>query len=72
MKPGDIVTNDSPGSSSMLFSSPLGKIVYQEQRKHTGNLTGIGVILDLHGSDVKVISGENIGWCFVGNVKVVE
>jgi hypothetical protein len=45
---------------------------YPEQRKCTGNLTGIGVILDLHGSDVKVISGENIGWCYVGNVKVVE
>jgi hypothetical protein len=72
MKPGDIVTNNTKGSYSKLFSSPLGKMDYQEQRKHTGNLTGIGVILDLHGSDVKVISGENIGWCYVGNVKVVE
>jgi hypothetical protein len=71
MKPGDIVTV-SHGTSAKLFSSPLGKMDYPEQRKCTGNLTGIGVVLHSRGSDVKVISGENIGWCFVGNVKVVE
>jgi hypothetical protein len=71
MKPGDIVTNNSPGSSSKLFSSPLGSVP-PGTRKYHGLLTGIGLVLDVYRSDVKVISGENIGWCFVGNVKVVE
>lgn len=71
MKPGDLVTNDSPGSSAKLFSSPLGSVTHGT-RKFLGFLTGIGVVLDVHRSDVKVISGENIGWCFAGNVKVVE
>jgi len=72
LKPGDIVTNNTKGSYSKLFSSPLEEMDHPVQRKHTGNLTGIGVVLDLHGSDVRVISGENIGWCYMGNVKVVE
>ena len=74
MRVGDIVTNNTKGSHSKLFSSPISNIDWDslEPRKHTGNLTGIGVVLDLHGSDVKVISGENIGWCYVGNLKVVE
>ena len=71
MKPGDIVTNNTKGSYSKLFSSPIGSLD-PVQRKHTGNLTGIGVILDLQGSDVKLVCGENIGWCYVGNVRVVE
>jgi hypothetical protein len=71
MRPGDIVTNNSPGSSSKLFSSPLG-LVTPGARKYHGLLTGIGLVVDVYRSDVKVISGENIGWCYVGNVKVVE
>jgi hypothetical protein len=71
MKPGDIVTNNSPGSSSKLFSSPLGSVP-PGTRKYHGLLTGIGLVVDLHGSDVKVVSGENIGWCYIGNVRVVE
>jgi hypothetical protein len=71
MKPGDIVTNDSLGSSAKLFSSPLGSVT-PGTRKFLGFLTGIGVVLDLHGSDVKVISGDVVGWSYVGNVKVVE
>ena len=74
MKPGDIVTNNTKGSYSKLFSLPLGNVDWDspEPRKHTGNLIGIGVILDLQGSDVKLVCGENIGWCYVGNVRVVE
>jgi len=73
MKPGDLITNN-PGCSSKLFSSPLSNIDWDslEPRKHTGNLIGIGVILELQGSDVKLVCGENIGWCYVGNVRVVE
>jgi hypothetical protein len=71
VKPGDLVTNNSQGSSSQLFSSPLGSVP-PGTRKYHGILTGIGLVLDVHRSDVKVISGENIGWCYVGNVKVVE
>ena len=70
MKPGDIVTN-TPGGSSKLFSSPLGSVP-PGTRKYHGLLTGIGLVLDLRGSDVKVISGDNVGWCYVGNVRVVE
>ena len=72
MKPGDIVTNNTKGSYSMLFSSPPGEVDYQEPWKHTGNLIGIGVVLDLQGASVKLVCGENIGWCYVGNVRVVE
>jgi len=71
MKPGDLVTNDSPGSSSKLFSSPL-RSVPPETRKYHGLLTGIGLVLDLRGSDVKLICGDIVGWCYVGNVRVVE
>lgn len=69
MRVGDIVTNNTKGSYSKLFSTPLTSF---GKRKHTGNLIGIGVILDLQGSDVKLVCGENIGWCYVGNVRVVE
>ena len=71
MRVGDIITNNTKGSYSILFSSPPWEVDYQEPWKHTGNLTGIGVILDLQGSDVKLVCGENIGWCYVGNVRVV-
>ena len=68
MRVGDIVTNNTKGIYSKLFSTPLTPF---GKRKHTGNLIGIGVILDLQGSDVKLVCGENIGWCYVGNVRVV-
>ena len=71
VKPGDLVANNTPGSSSKLFSSPLG-LVPPGTRKYHGLLTGIGLVVDVYRSDVKVISGENIGWCYVGNLKVVE
>lgn len=66
---GDLVTNN-PGGSSKLFSSPLG-LVPPGTRRYLGLLTGIGMVLELRGGDVKLVCGENIGWCYVGNVRVV-
>ena len=70
MKPGDLITNN-PGGSSKMFSIPLG-LVPPGTRRYIGLLNGIGIVLDLQGSDVKLVCGENIGWCYVGNVRVVE
>jgi len=72
MKPGDLVVNGSPGSSAMLFSLPMGKVDYLGQRRHLGYLSGIGVVIDVHRSDVKLMCGDVVGWCYVGNVKVIS
>ena len=72
MKPGDLVTNNSPGSSAKLFSLPIWEADVTGQRRYLGHLSGIGVVIDVQGSDVKLVCGENIGWCYVGNVRVVE
>ena len=72
MKPGDLVTNNSPGSSAMLFSLPIGEADYPGQRRHLGYLSGIGVVLDFYLSDVKLMCGDVVGWSYVGNVKVIS
>ena len=72
MKPGDLVANNSPGSSAKLFSVPLGEADYPEQRRHLGYLSGIGVVIDVHRSDVKLMCGDVVGWSYVGNFKVIS
>jgi len=73
MKPGDLVVNGgSPGSSAMLFSLPIGEADYPGQRRHLGYLSGIGVVVDVHRSDVMVICGDVVGWSYVGNFRVIS
>ena len=72
MKPGDLVMNSSPGSSAKLFSFPMGEAGYPGQRRHLGYLSGIGVVLDVHRSDVKVMCGDVVGWSYVGNFRVIS
>ena len=72
MKPGDLVTNNSSGSSAKLFSVPLGEAAYPGQRRHLGYLSGIGVVIGVHRSDVKLMCGDVVGWSYVGNFKVIS
>jgi hypothetical protein len=70
MKPGDLV-KVTHGTSAKLFSSPLGSVP-PGTRSYRGFVAGIGVVLDIHDSDVKVICGETIGWCYIGNLVELE
>lgn len=67
--PGTLVKNLGPNSRAKLFSSPLTPLGY---RGEVGLLTGTGVILDHKDSDVKLFSNGITGWCYEGNIKVVE
>ena len=67
--PGTLVKNLGPNSRAKLFSSPLTPLGY---RGEVGLLTGTGVILDHQDSDVKIFSNGIVGWCYEGNIKVVE
>ena len=67
--PGTLVTNLGTNSRSKLFSSPLtamGNHIY------IGSLSGVGMVLEQHGSDVRITCDGNVGWCFAGNLRVVE
>ena len=67
--PGTLVTNLGTNSRSKLFSSPLtamGDHIY------IGSLSGVGMVLEQHGSDVRIICNGITGWCFAGNLRVVE
>ena len=72
MKPGDLVANNSPGSSAKLFSLPIEEAAYPGQRRYLGHLSGIGVVIDVHRSDVKLMCGGVVGWSYVGNFKVIS
>ena len=67
--PGTLVKNLGPNSRAKLFFSPHGTVGY---RREVGLLTEIGVILDHQDSDVKLFSNGITGWCYEGNIKVVE
>jgi hypothetical protein len=67
--PGTLVKNLGPNSRAKLFFSPHGTVGY---RREVGLLTGTGIILDHHGSDVRIFSNGITGWCYEGNIKVVE
>ena len=71
--PGTLVTNLGTHSRSKLFSSPItvGNNGYVS-RFTTGYLSGVGMVLEQHGSDVKIICDSHTGWCFAGNLRVVE
>ena len=71
--PGTLVTNLGTNSRSKLFSSPItvGNNGYVS-RFTTGYLSGVGMVLEQHGSDVKITCDGNVGWCFAGNLRVVE
>ena len=70
MKPGDLVTNLGLHSRSKLFSSPL--CIGDSPRYTTGLLIGVGIVLEQHGSDVRVMCGGITGWCYGGNLKVIS
>jgi hypothetical protein len=70
--PGALVTNLGSNSRSKMFSSPLTDENNHSPRFTTGLLTGVGVVLEVHGSDVRIICGENIGWVFGGNLQVIR
>jgi hypothetical protein len=72
MKPGDLVVNGSSGSSAKLFSLPIGEADVTGQRRYLGHLSGIGVVVDVHRSDVMVICGDVVGWSYVGNFRVIS
>ena len=72
MKPGDLVTNNSPVSSAKLFSLPIGEADVTGQRRYLGHLSGIGVVIDVHRSDVKLMCGDVVGWSYVGNFRVIS
>ena len=69
MKPGDLVVNN-PGGSSKLFSEYLDSN-RSGQRKYLGIFTGIGLVLQVHGSDALITSNGITGWCYLGNIEVV-
>ena len=70
MKPGDMVGNLDGKSRSKLFSTPLSSY---ETRRTVGLLTGIGIVLDLHGSDVRILNHEGVaGWTFAGNLRCLN
>lgn len=70
MVPGDMVTNLGLHSRSKLFSTPLTD--GGDPRYTTGLLTGFGIVLECSGSDVRVMCGGVIGWCYAGNLKVIS
>lgn len=67
MKPGSLVINLSSSTFAKVFSSPLGM-----KRDHVGILTGVGLVIERRGADVKVVSPGGTGWLYAGNVMVVE
>ena len=70
MKPGDLVCNLGSLSRSKLFSTPLSH--GDSPRYTTGLLTGIGLVLEYKGSDARIMCNGITGWCFAGNLKVIE
>lgn len=68
MKPGDLVSNLGPNSRSKLFSSPLTN---HAPRFTTGLLTGIGIVLEHRGSDVRITCNGITGWCYAGNLRIL-
>ena len=72
MKPGDLVQNLGSNSRSKLFSSPLTDENNHSPRFTTGLLTGIGVVLELRGSDVRIMCDGITGWSFAGNLRVIQ
>lgn len=72
MKPGTLVTNLGTNSRSKLFSSPLTNKGGYVSRFTTGYLSGVGMVLEQHGSDVRITCDGNVGWCFAGNLRAVE
>ena len=70
MKPGDMVGNLGGNSRSKLFSTPLSSF---EPRRTVGLLIGVGVVLDLQGSDVRILNSEGVaGWTFAGNLRCLN
>ena len=67
---GSLVVNDSFWTFAQLFSTSLKESPHG-QRKYLGILSNVGIVIDTCGSDVKVVCGETVGWCYVGNVRVV-
>lgn len=66
---GTLVKNLGPALQAKLFSSsliPLGP------RVEVGLLTGIGVVLEHSGTDVRIFCNGITGWCWCGNLVVVE
>jgi len=70
VKPGDLVQNH-PMSFSKLFSAPIHERRAGD-RGYRGTLRGVGLVLEIRGSDARILSGETEGWCYVGNLELVE
>ena len=71
MKPGDLVQNHPMSFSKKLFSAPIDERRVGD-RGYRGTLRGVGLVLEIRGSDVRILSGETEGWCYVGNLELVE
>jgi hypothetical protein len=72
MKPGDLVVNDDlTGGYSKIFSECMARY-NAGSRTYLGNLTGIGLVLRTHASDALITTNGITGWCYVGNLKVVQ
>ena len=67
IKPGSLVINLSSNTFARVFPTPAGMT-----RDHIGILTGIGLVIERRGADIKVASLGGIGWLYAGNVMVVE
>lgn len=70
IKRGDLVVNLN-NSFAKLFSKPLTKESVAGTRKYLGILSGVGLVIQTYGSDVMVMCDSSVGWCYVGNVRVV-
>ena len=70
MKPGELAT-PIPGTYSKLFSEYLDSH-RAGQRKYLGIFTGIGLVLQVHGSDALITSDGITGWIYLGNIEVLR
>jgi hypothetical protein len=70
VKPGDLVVRRDTTSIPKLFIEPYAKwkSVF---RKEAGLFSGIGVVVEVLETDVKILSPSGVGWCYYGNVSVV-
>lgn len=70
MKPGDLVVRRDTISTPKLFVEPYAKwkSVFREE---AGLFRGIGVVVEVLETDVRILSPGCVGWCYYGNVSVV-
>jgi len=71
VKPGDLVMRTDPLSPAKLFVEPYAKWK-SVIREESGVIGGIGVVLEILETDVRILTPTCSGWCYVGNVKVIS